>query len=317
MINDKAVTGARSNRWGRALPHTVMLILGIVSATAAFSADLPARDFTRVAWLSTCEPDESVTYFFLDLLAEGLLRYEGVIDVKTLGPKEEQLQDQAEKQLRSALRDFLAGKARVDKQAPGPEFCVQVRVYKADRVVDARSATIYANQLPAVLQKINESASLPKWACPARLSSTGSGSSSARYCGWPAFTFTVVGRSVCDLSRHVEVYLDGSVYIASYISRGDRLVDHSYYEIDRSVVADLVEMINTFETVFQPALEGGRPTFRRMRPEDIDVLKRRLSDVIEVSWTPPEVAACDEPSTATEEVSLRRDLDRKRLPKAP
>lgn len=288
-----------------------VLTAGIAASTPASSEDLPAKNFTRIAWLSSCDSHEAVTYFYLDLLSEGLLRYQGVTDVKTPGSKEEQLDGKAARQLRSAVRDFLAGKVRAGKDDGGATFCIRVEAYKAGRVADSQSELIYANQPPEVLQKINQSAAPGKWACPARLSSTKSGSKSARYCGQPAFMMAVVGQSACDVIRHVEVYLDGSVYIATRSPPRGRLTDHSYYELDPATVERLVDTINTYEAVgSRPFEDSEKIIYRRSRPEDVEDLKRRLAELTGVKWTSLEGAASCEPSGATAEVSLRRDLDR-------
>ena len=291
--------------------RTCMVLLSLVLALPASSGDLPTKNFTRIAWLSNCDRQESVTYFYLDLLPEGLLRYEGVTDVKTLGSKEQQLDSKAARQVRAALRDILAGRVRAGRDDGGATFCVRVEVYKSGTVADSQSELIYPNQLPEALQKINQSAASRKWACPARLSSTKSGLKSTRYCDQPAFMMAVVGRSSCDLIREVEVYLDGSVYIATRSPPRGRLTDHSYYELDPAAVERLVDTINTYEAVgSRPFEDSEKLIYRRSRPEDVEDLKRRLSELTGVKWTSLEGAASCEPSGATAEVSLRRDLDR-------
>lgn len=116
---------------------------------------------------------------------------------------------------------------------------------------------------------------------------------------------------MCDLSRHVEVYMDGSVYIATRVPPAYRLIEHDFYQINSAAVAKLIDTINTFEVISMPAFEDD-PTliYRRKRPEDIEELKNLLSELIGVKWTSLEGAASCEPSGAISEVSLRSDLDR-------
>lgn len=298
------------------------LTLGIVVSTPASSADLPAKNFTRIAWLSSCDGHESVTYFYLDLLPGGVLRYEGVTDVKTLGSKEEQLDSKAARQLRSAVGDFLAGKVRTGKDDGGASFCVRVQAYKLGRVADSQSELIRANQPPSVLQKIDELASQKKWACPARLSSTKSGSRSARYCDErAAFVMTVAGKNACDLTRHVEVYLEGEIYIATYGPQLRQLLDHSYYHIGSESVTDLVETINAFEASPRGRIEqwpeSAQQLYVRDRSADIEDIKARLTKLADVEWTHFEGADhCDESmGRPHSEISLRSDLDRAAISK--
>lgn len=287
---------------------------GAAHSQALTDASVPASDFMRVTWSSECESDSAKVFFFIDLTSQGELRYQGLADTKILGSKAEQIKSGSARRLRAAIRTFLKrSAAEKTDDVQDAAFCLEVQAYEAGRLVDSGFERVSAAQPTALLRSIDQLASPKRWACPARLSIV-RGMRSSRYCSErPAFTMTVAGKSACDLTRHVEVHVGGTVYVATYGPRLKDLRAHDYYEVGPKAVAALVDTINTFPS-YKVEIEQPGPTspaYFRARAENIETIKARLTELAGISWALlDEAEPCVVRQGPISEIALRRDLDR-------
>lgn len=300
--------------WLCALLGLSAVMPGAARSQALTDVSVPASDFMRVTWSSECQSDSAKVFFLIDLTSAGELRYHGLADTKILGSRTEQIKSRSARRLRTAIRTFLKRSvAEKSDDVQDSAFCLEVHAYEAGRLVDSGFELVSAAQPTALLRSIDQLASPKRWACPARLSIV-RGMRSSRYCDErPAFSMTVAGKSACDLTRHVEVHVGGTVYVATYGPRQKELRAHDYYDVGPKAVAAMVDTINTFPSykieIEQPG--PSRPSYIRARAEDIERIKARLTELAGISWALLEGAEpCVVRQGPISEIFLRRDLDR-------
>lgn len=101
------------------------------------------------------------------------------------------------------------------------------------------------------------------------------------------------------------------MYVATYGAQLAELRDHSYYELQRSAVTELIETIKTFEPYAEQieTSQGLITHYYRARPADVQNIVARLSELASVDWTQPPLYEPCQGVRPESKISLRRDLD--------
>lgn len=295
-----------------------LLLCGVFTGAAA-SADESARtdgDSVRITWLSDCRAEASVKFFALELLADGTLLYEGFAGVRTIGTVTQELDRSASRKIRAAAVEFLSNQTQpsADSAMSADGFCVQVESYVGGAVAKSRSQPASLADLPELLRTVDRHAPSKRWLCPARKLPSADGFEMIKICAEePAVTLTLGGRTACDLTQHMEVYSDGTVYSMIYVPSGSTVQNHAYHRVNPAEVERLVKTINSFEavTLVMEQPRQNNVQYIRTKPDDIAQLRSRLAELAPIAWAPSSGSTeCTEPAGPRSSITLRRDLDR-------
>lgn len=183
---------------------TALLLMGTQYATAQATNRAAA---VKIEWRNRCQEPDSQAFFSVTVSAQGEVQYQGLKDVRQLGPRRATIARAQAKAILARAREMAAdvGSRAPDPQQAGGE-CLRIQMQSVDdAAVEISSAAESAKALDALLK---QSIRIQDWICPARKSVPMRNVN----CGEPVVSYTLTEKHAC-LQPHVtDIYVDGSAH---------------------------------------------------------------------------------------------------------
>lgn len=293
------------------LVATLCALAGCATSPAPALSDRPqsadASPVMTVKWLPPCEGEEPESYFSVDVLADGTVRYVGGRQAKEVGELRKQItQAEVQRLLRDA-RQFVSNQPAAAKRAGtatsvDPSYCLDVTLRNRDGQRTGLERSDARRSRP-MIRTLREIVQVEKWACPARLV----GDSESNLLNTRAFcqdaanptitTLRLADERTCFSFHSIHVHADGLAYYSALAGSSSRPGYHTvfdaYFQLPPDALTRLIDEINRSRLVHPEMLaesptEGPLdivlPDFTGFAPADMKRLKEKFATELGLHW---------------------------------